>query len=393
MLLKKLSPKRSAILALLAVNILLSTALAQTESIRHSFAGPPTDGGSPHAGLTLNAGTLYGTTLTGGSSACGCGTVFKQTLSGTESLVYSFAGQPDGAFPYAEVTLDRSGNIYGTTASGGANNYGAVFKIAPSGTETILHSFNIGNTDGYTPRGKLLLDAKGNIYGTTPSGGAHLFGAVFKINSSGTETLFHSFTGVDGATPEGGVISDTKGNIYGTTPGGGAYGYGTVFKITPSGNESVLYSFVGPISGPDGAFPYSDLVFDMSGNLYGTTQLGGAYGAGTIFEITPSAKETVLWSFGATGSLDGIEPVAGLVFDASGNLYGATPAGGSVLPASGTVFELTPSGTETVLHSFGGTTDGVIPYGGVVVDKSGNLYGTTFAGGKHAQGVVFKVVP
>jgi uncharacterized repeat protein (TIGR03803 family) len=209
--------------------------------------------------------------------------------------------------------------------------------------------------------------------------------------SAQTLTTLHSFgQGSDGRSPVAGLIFDASGNLYGTTLGGGANEKGTVFKLSPSGSETVLYSFTG---GSDGGAPYAGLIFDSSGNLYGTTSDGGnpadcdSSGCGTVFKLTPSGSETVLHSF--TGGSDGGDPYAGLIFDASGNVYGTTESGFS----SGTVFKVTPSGSETVLHKFAGGSDGGNPGAGLIADASGNLYGTTGDGGADGYGTVFKVTP
>jgi uncharacterized repeat protein (TIGR03803 family) len=193
--------------------------------------------------------------------------------------------------------------------------------------------------------------------------------------------------GMDGANPIAGAVRDAAGNLYGTTEYGGAFGYGTVFKLTPSGTETILHSFD---LNADGAYPLARLVL-YRGNLYGTTVNGGAYVDGTVFEVTPSGTETILHSF-ANNDIDGINPYAGLVLY-KGNFYGTTVGGGGTGSVAGIVFDMTPSGTETILHVFAGSPDGAFPWGGVVFDKSGNLYGTTFSGGSNNLGTVFKVTP
>ena len=194
---------------------------------------------------------------------------------------------------------------------------------------------------------------------------------------------------MDGANPIGGVVLGTNGNLYGTTEYGGAYNQGTVFQLTPSGTEIILWNFG---NGMDGANPTAGVVLDMNGNLYGTTANGGVYGDGTVFELTPSWTETILHSFD-NNDIDGIHPYAGLVLDKAGNLYGTTVSGGGSSGAAGIVFEMTPSGTETILYTFGGSPDGSFPWGGVVFDTSGNLYGTTLSGGHNGVGTVFKLTP
>jgi len=280
----------------------------------------------------------------------------------TESVLYTFCAQngcPDGAHPAAGLVLDQKGNLYGTTYQGGTHGGGAVFKLSPKGEETVLYSFCAQRncTDGYSPFAGLVFDQKGDLYGTTY---------------------------------EGGAFSDCVG-----------CGGGVVFKITPKGKEIVLHSF----NGTDGEYPLAGVVFDQKGNLYGTTFDGGSNscypyrGCGVVFKLTPEGKETVLHSFDGT---DGEYPSAGLVFDQKGNLYGTTSGGGAYPDCNpyaegcGVVFKLTPEGKEIVLYSFcaqTNCTDGAFPYAGLVFDQRGNLYGTTAAGGTGNAGVVFKLTP
>jgi uncharacterized repeat protein (TIGR03803 family) len=303
------------------------------------------------------------------------------------STLYSFCSAPnctDGEQPYAGVIMDSAGNVYGTTVGGGSASYGTVFKLDPSGNETVLHSFTGANGDGENPEAGLVLDSAGNLYGTTEYGGVHSSscyygcGIVFKLDPSGSETVLYSFTSTngDGSIPyslQTSIILDTTDNLYGTTARGGAAGNGTVFKLDPSGNETVLYSFTG--ANGDGALPVAGPIMDSVGNLYGTTVIGGAAGNGTVFKLDPSGNETVLYSFtGANG--DGGNPIAGVVMDSAGNLYGTTVGGGKL--GFGAVFKLDASGKETVLYSFTGANgDGLYLVAGVILDSAGNLYGTT----------------
>jgi uncharacterized repeat protein (TIGR03803 family) len=370
-----------------------------------------------------------------------------------ETVLYRFpASGAHGFDPWAGLVFDAQGNLYGTTYRGGAYNQGTVFKLTPpvapatEWTETVLHSFS--GADGANPRAGVIFDAQGNLYGTTPSGGAFskvcggvIFdgegppgcGTVFKLtppaapSTQWTETVLHSFGGLDGVGPYAGVIFDAQGNLYGTTAAGGNYikgcganvgfydfeGCGTVFKLTPpvapstQWTETVLYGFS---SEPDGSLPSAGLIFDARGNLYGTTERGGGASVGTVFKLTPPVApatqwiETVLHSFnGADGGFPG-----GLIFDAQGNLYGT---------AGSTAFKLTPpvasatQWTETVLHSFNGGyagspnphADGESANGSLIFDAQGNLYGTTEAGGNQTGwcltptgegcGTVFKLTP
>jgi uncharacterized repeat protein (TIGR03803 family) len=333
-------------------------------------------------------------------------------------VLHSFAGPPtDGAHPYAGLLRDAGGNLYGTTAYGGAYHRGAAFELSPTGTETVLQSFC--GADGAYPYAGLIRDAAGNLYGTTNQGGAYTgicaneggCGVVFKLGPAGIETVLHSFTGANGIGPYAGLVQDAGGNLYGTAAVGGTSGEGVVFKVSPIGTETILHSFTG---GADGAFPAAGLVRDGAGNLYGTTAQGAESSrncdfysgtCGVVFKLSPTGTETVLHSF-AGYPTDGGVPFAGLIRDAAGNLYGTTNTGGASSTCTvgyglgcGVVFKLSPSGTETVLHSFTGGADGANPFlSGLVQDAAGNLYGTTAYGGATGTcnppvgcGVVFKL--
>ncbi len=360
-----------------------AAAQAQTFTVLHTFTNSP-DGTGPVGGLLRDAaGNLYGTTLRGGSFSSG--TVFKLDPAGNETVLYSFTdtGSPaDGLDPYAAPVMDTAGNLYGTTRDGGFFGIGIVFRLDTSGHETVLHTF--APAEGADPYAGVAMDAAGNLYGTTSAALAlGVLGTVFKIDTAGNFTVLHFFTGSDGCSPSGGVII-AGGNFYGTASGCGSFGFGTVFKLDPLGNVTVLYSFKGgSTGGSDGAAPTGGLIMDAAGNLYGTTIAGGSSNAGTVFKLDPSGNETVLYSF--KGGSDGASPYLGsLITDAAGNLYGTTNVGGSgpctganqVLVGCGIVFKLDPAGNETVLHSFTGGNDGAFPYAGLVMDAAGNLYGT-----------------
>jgi uncharacterized repeat protein (TIGR03803 family) len=368
-----------------------SPALAQTETVLYSFSNDGVDGNSPFSSLTLDAkGNLYGTADYGGTSD-GSGTVFKISPNGTETVLYDFTGGADGANPDTSgVVFDKAGNLYGTTNFGGANSAGAVYKLTPSGTETVLHSFAADGVDGYSPDGGLVIDRLGNLYGTTISGGASNFGTVFMVTPAGVETVLHSFAadGTEGCNPRGGVVLGKKKILYGTTFGCGAQGAGTVFQLTKSGTLTVLHSF--NQDGADGTFPIARVVLDRSGNLYGTTSEGGASGSGTVYKVTPTGTETVLHAFATDGS-DGVSP-NGVILDKLGNLYGTTSAGGT--GKCGTVFKVAPDGTETVVYPFRSNfQDGANPQASLVLGKKNTLYGTTENGGIFTSGTVFKLVP
>ncbi len=403
--------------AVLAIAILVTLTVAltgsaqaqtYTERVLHSFGRAP-DGQFPMAGLVQDAqGNLYGTTAGGGA---GYGTVFKVDTSGNETVFYTFpVTDVDGAQPQAGLVLDEQGNLYGTTLSGGAYYmYGTAFKLDTAGNETVLHSFGRpGSDDGANPMAGVVQDAQGNLYGTTVNGG-QCCGTVFKIDTTGNEGVLHNFTGGwgggDGELPEAGLVQDAQGNLYGTTYYGGdhtcnaSWGCGTVFKVDTAGTETVLHSFTGGEG--DGALPTAGLVLDAQGNLYGTTYYGGVnwcgvpnapYGCGTVFKLDKTGNETLLHSFGPPGGSDGSFPAAGLVLDAQGNLYGTTYEGGTY-SYYGTVFKLDTTGKETLLHSFGATGDGARPEAGLVLDAQGNLYGTTYEGGAYGLGVVFELSP
>jgi uncharacterized repeat protein (TIGR03803 family) len=355
---------------------------AQTFKVLYGFQGGK-DGANPYAGVTLDsAGNLYGTTVYGGGGNChygtnrGCGTVFKLDTTGKETILRSFTGVLK--FPYGGVVLDSAGNIYGTTSQGGDPkcSCGAVFKLDSAGKETVLHTFK--GTDGANPYANLILDAAGNLYGTT-AGGTTTAGTVFKLDATGEETVLHNFQGgtKDGSSPYAPVILDAAGNLYGTTSAGGARrgGRGTVFQLSKGGKETLLFKFGG---GSNGGTPYSGLVMDADGKLCGTTRNGGAFGYndGVVFSLN-NGKETVLHRF--TGQ-DGSEPYAGLVMDSAGNSYGTT---------TDTVFEIDAAGSFTLLSTEAGS------FGTLVEDAAGNLYGTSGHGtlGSGTYGTVWKLTP
>jgi uncharacterized repeat protein (TIGR03803 family) len=364
---------------------------AGQETGLYSFPAAP-GGTIPFAGVTRNsAGDLYGVTQQGG--AANAGAVYKVDAAGRETALYSFSGGADGNYPEADVVLDSAANVYGTTLGGGTSGQGVVFKLGPSGQETVLYSFT-GGADGGYPNG-VILDSAGNIYGTTAFGGAGSAtgaqeGVVFKLDAAGLETVLHAFTGLsDGGTPESGVIRDSSGNLYGTTAEGGL-GAGVVYRLDPSGQETVLYTFTG---GDDGGSPFAGLTLDPAGNLYGTALNYGSGGGGVVFELDAAGHYTVLYSFTVDGP-DGSAPFAGVVRDSSGNLYGTASAGGDTgcSLSCGVVYVLRPSGQLTVLHSFTGGADGSYPYGGVILDPAGDLYGTTGFGGAAGAGVLYKLI-
>jgi uncharacterized repeat protein (TIGR03803 family) len=358
--------------------------------VKHTFTGE--DGGMPIAVLVEDwAGNLYGTTSAGGDS--GLGVVFKLDTHNTETVLHAFSG-PDGATPYGGLVLDGSGNLYGTTSSGGASGLGTVFKLDTTGTEIVLHSFT-GSPDGANPYAGLVRDTSGNLYGTTENGGVSGLGTVFKIDVTGQESVLHSFAGspMDGADPKAGVILDAAGNLYGATFSGGTGGRGTVFKLDTSNAETVVYNFTG---GADGGNPFGGLTRDNGGILYGTAEIGGRsipgkYGCckGVVFSLTDamnSSSEKVLYTF--TGGRDGGTPTADLVLY-NGALYGTTMSGGP--GHRGTAFSVTiANGRENVLHGFTGKGDGASPHAGLLINPAGAIYGTAEKGGRFKEGTLFE---
>jgi len=344
-----------------------------------SFNG--TNGKSPPAGLIMDSsGNLYGTTTYGG--AFGFGTVFELAYgSGTITTLASF-NLSIGAHPEAALIMDSSGNLYGTTVFGGASNYGTVFELAhgSGGIKTLAFL-----PRGVNPIGALIMDSFGNLYGTTLQGGASNVGTVFELtHGSGTITTLASFNGTNGKSPYAGLIMDSSGNLYGTASAGGGSNYGTVFELAHGSRTiTTLASF----NGTNGAAPIPGLIKDTSGNLYGATFGGSASGDGTVFELAHgSGTITTLAAFNGT---NGANPRGGLIMDSSGNLYGTAPGGGA--SGDGTVFELAHgSGTITTLVSLNGT-NGANPYAGLIMDSSGNLYGTTLNGGASNLGTVFEL--
>lgn len=376
----------------ISIFILFCTAMAtnssaQTLTTLASFNG--TNGAAPSASLIqASDGNLYGTTQYGGTfDGCeggfaACGTVFKMTLSGTLTTLHTF-DYGDGAWPVSPVVQGTDGNFYGTNVGeGDSGGAGAIFKMTPSGTVTVLQS--VGSVAG------LVQGRDGNFYGTTPRGAND--GTVFKITPSGTLTTLYTFSGTDGDNPQAGLILATDGNFYGTTANGGTSsncggGCGTVFRITPGGSLTTLHSF----DLTDGQDVVAGLVEGTDGNLYGMTLGGGTGGGnnGTVFKVTPGGTFTTLHNFNNT---DGYQPRAGLVQGSDGNFYGMTFQGGT--HGQGTVFAMTPSGSLSTLYNFcpqSGCADGANPVGGLVQASDGNFYGTTQQGGTNSLGTVFKL--
>lgn len=329
-----------------------------------------------------------------------------------EQVIYAFSGFPDcGNLPIASLIADKSGNLYGTTLGGGAYGGGCIFKLSPnpdsSWSETVLYSFS--GPDGDGPTAGLVFDKSGNLYGTTDRGGTYDAGVAFELSLSPgntwTETVLYNFGNVDdGSDSRSELVFDAGGNLYGTTEFGGAHRGGTVFRLSPSPKgwtETVLHAFWGRIQGPGPSNPVGGVVIDSGGNLYGVTLAGGNKGGfGAAYELVPKNgiyKERTIHSF---DGYDGWMPNSTLVIDSSGNLYGTTMVGGSRLDlcpgaGCGTVFELTKDRggkwTETVLYSLG--DNGVYAVGPVAMDSVGNLYAAATTGGFEGQGSIFRLTP
>jgi uncharacterized repeat protein (TIGR03803 family) len=413
----KPSFRRALAVAAVALNLCAPAHAAPKYKVLHSFIG--TDGSGPWGGVAFDRkGNLYGTTASGGTGTCGlynCGVVFQVTPHAngnwTETTLYDFVGGNDGATPYDTVILDGSGNIYGTNTKGGAHEAGTAFELAPSSGGwglTTLYAFcpEIGKSgceDGGGTQAGLTLDQSGNLYGPKSGGGGYA-GSVFELTSGSGgwgETILYTF-GMgkgDGAGPHADLIFDSAGNLYGTTQYGGiqcgSSSCGTVYELSLTSSgwvEAVLHRFHD--NGKDGFTPgWGALAMDQSGRLYGSTRGGGCCG-GVVYKLTPHAngewKETIVYEFNAGG----YEPNAGVVMDKSGNLYGTTDYGGS--GDCGVIYRLAPKPKNkwkyTVLHTFSGN-DGCFPEGNLVLDKNGNLYGGTVLGGANGNGVIFELTP
>jgi uncharacterized repeat protein (TIGR03803 family) len=393
-----------------------SAAAQSADKVLHSFSNAGTDGYGPTSALTFDSlGNLYGTTASGGTRSGG--TVFEMVSHGSlwkEKVLFNF---PAGYAPESGVIMDASGVLYGVTNGGGQFGSGTVFSLVPQTdghwNKLTLHSFQRNGTDGSSPVGSLIMDASGNLYGTTFDGGTDGVGTVFELSPQPggvwTETILHSFAsdGTDGTYPQGNLTFDSAGNLYGTTNTGGGNGNcspgcGTVFQLTFSGGvwtETLLHVFG---TQDDGFYPIGGLTFDTRGNLYGVTTQGataGFFTAGAVFELSPAGggvwNEKAIYQF--QNSADGASPAyVTLVFDAAGTLYGTTSAGGA--SSAGTVFALKRTAgawSERAVYSFSNDgADGQSPMSGVVLNSAGNLFGTTLKGGTPCGcGTVFEVKP
>ena len=396
-----------ALAIVFALAVVTPVAQAQNFQVIHTFTGG-SDDGFPVAGLNIdNAGNLYGTT----EGVANFGTVFRLRHSDFGwilSTLHSFTGGNDGGFPGAAVTLAQDGSLYGTTIEGGPQNCGTVFNLTPPATgavpdsvvsqwnENQPHVFTGPPNDGCHAYSNVIFDQTGNLFGTTYDGGTQDAGAVYELTRSRSAwipNILYNFTyGEDGGAPYAGLVFDGSGNLYGTASAGGI-GAGSVFELTHSGSGWTYHSIhIFQSGGTDGMYPYAGLVFDRSGNIYGATVYGGQYGGGTVFELSPSGGS---WTYTLLYSLQGaVGPLSSLTLDAAGNLYGTRQGDGS--SDYGSVFKLTPSRDGWVftdLHDFTGGTDGASPDGSVILDAAGNLYGTASTGGGYGYGVVFEITP
>jgi len=373
------------------------------ETVLYSFSGGAA-GKTPIGSLVQGIdGNFAGTSYQGGTNAVG--TVFSITPAGMETVLHSFTGGARGSFdgelPFTTLVQGSDGIFYGTTELGGAHGAGIVFQVTPDGIEAVLHSFGgtqNGAPDGAFPQAGLIQGSDGNLYGTTAGGGATQAGTVFEITPLGQETVLYSFGAggnlQDGLSPRAGLVQAVDGNFYGTTVAGGINDDGTVFELTPDGAETVLYSFSYGGDSADGEEPAAALIQGSDGNFYGTTTYGGVNDSGTVFQLAPLGSETVLHSFGVKGGSDGAYPVAPLIQASDGNFYGTTTGGNPA--GTGTVFQITADGTETVLYSFAagnGSTDGANPHASLLQADDGNFYGTTDGGGEYGAGSIFELTP
>jgi uncharacterized repeat protein (TIGR03803 family) len=371
-----------------------NAAAASSEEILHVFGG--SDGANPQDGLIAGPnGDFYGTTKNGGASRQGA--LFKLSRSGVYTLLHSFCVMQncaDGSYP-GGLLRDSQGNLYGAAFEGsGAAGYGLIFKYAPAGTYYYLHAF--AGPEGARPKGRLIQDGDGNLYGSATLGGASNNGVVYKLVPGGGLTVLHSFAGgSDGADPETGLTADGAGNLFGVTYAGGSSNYGVAFQISSNGAYTILHSF----AGADGANPSGSLLLSANGYLYGVAYSGGLYNNGVVFRISPNGAYEIVYSF--PGGAGGANPRGALITDSEGNLYGATQFGGAA--GKGVAFKLilnrTVRAVESVVYSFVGGSDGGEPVGAFlpVQERIGSLgfhdlyVATQFGGSAYHQGVLSRL--
>lgn len=353
------------------------------------------------SGLVLGKdGNFYGTGLGG---TYGRGTIFKLTPAGVASVVHSFdPSAGDGSGPSSGMIVGSDGNFYGTTIAGGTHDAGTVFKMTPDGTASVLYSFKGYPSDSAYAAAGLFQASDGNFYGTTDFGGPYNEGTVFKLTPSGVETVLYSFGSAahDPTSGFGALVEGDDGNFYGVSGYGGANQEGAVFKITPEGILTLVHSFAGV---NDGAYPYDcGLLKARDGNFYGVASDGGPNYGGVVYKLTPAGDLTLMHAFDSSAGL-GFRPEGTLVEDSLGNLYGSTQSGGyprtvygnhgaSLTGQSGTIFEITAAGKAVQLSNFGPTdADGTNPAGPPILGQDGNLYGVTSSGGANGAGVFYKI--
>jgi len=403
----------NVVLALAVVLLFACQARATSFSTIYTFPLPPTNGMTPNGNLLYVDGALVGVTRAGGSGTCtvyvsGCGVVYALTPGSGRAwnfrLLYQFSSGTDAQNPVGNLVRDAAGNVYGAAQYGGSNGFGAVYKLSLSGgrvTESVIYSFT-NMPDGANPGAGLSMDAAGNIWGTTGAGGTGNYGTVFRLtpNSDGTWTgsVIHSFTDApDGFNPQGEVIFDASGNVYGTTQAGGnngTYGDGVVYQLNPGvggeWTESILYTFPNVSMG----YPVHALLMDSAGNLFGVGKSDGEQGS--VYEISPILggwSETTIYEF-LRGSHTGFEPDGNLVLGPQGQLVGTVRDG--TPQAGGAIFELVQGSsgwTYVILHEFSNAQGGTLPNSGLTQGRPGFYYGTTAVGNNSAYGTVYQITP
>jgi len=386
------------------------TARASTEKVVWNFGGG-SDGSGPWSNYFISdaKGNLYAATGAGGTYSAGV--VFMLSPAGKETVLYEFKGQAngDGASPHGRLAFDADGEIYGTTQTGGTNGTGTVYRLSPKRgggwTEKVIYNFSATGADGNSPSAGMTIAPDGTMYSTTPDGGAFSGGVIFSLKKTSKgwkQTVIHSINfPSEGGFPYEGLMRDAAGNLYGVAPAGGAGQQGVVYRLSHTKQgwvDTVLYSFTGQNGDGSGLY-WIDLISDTSGNIYGATSFGGTNGTGTVWELVysktkKSYSESILYEFGASGSGDGNNPYGGLVMDNKGNLYGTALYGGS--SNLGAFYKLTKQGKtwkESVLHTFAGGNDGNQPTGNPYMDAKGRLYGMTQSGGTSNLGIVYRITP
>lgn len=392
---------RPYLAALMSFLLLPAVAAAQSQSANvrtlvNLWASTVTGTPANARGELLRAsdGNFYIATYGGGENRGGA--VARIAPDGTLTVLHSFTAGDEGAQSYARLVEASDGNLYGTTYIGGERGAGTVFRVSLAGDFTTLHAFERGSRDPRLPYTGLVQAGDGNLYGTTFRGGENDRGTVYRISLSGTLETIHAFGTDEGKDPEGTLIVGADGNLYGTTLTGGENDRGTIYRITTGGQLTTLYSFprVGAFSTADvatnetGANPRSGLMIGADGNFYGTAYQGGSHGYGTVYRMTPAGDVTVLHHFTGASS-GGAFPLGGVIQDAAGNFYGTTEQGGHL--NRGTAWQLSPAGEFTLLHSFlGGSFDGYMPYAGLTL-VGDELYGVSYSDAVAGLGAVFQL--